>query len=154
MKNSMPTEKDIVCTVQNLIVDLNNKYIKSQRVLIADKDGVKNLCNILNELLDLINRQQTEIERLEGLCKAKDFVIDEMLKQNINNSIEQEAVSLTLTNNVFRAVELHIDTIKAETIKECLGKIEQMDVSESDDYIMVKKYKFDNLVKEMVGEDE
>ena len=41
---------------------------------------------------------------------------------------------------------------KAEAYKECLEKVEQRDVSESDFYIMVKKTEFNNLLNELVGE--
>lgn len=78
--------------------------------------------------LDLINRQQAEIERLQG----KVDMYEEERKYHFEMSRQRIA----------------------EAIKECLGKIEQMDVSESDDYIMVKKYNFDNLVKKMVGDPQ
>ena len=44
------------------------------------------------------------------------------------------------------------DNLKAEAYKECLEKIEQRDVSESDFYVVVKKTEFNNLLKELVGE--
>jgi hypothetical protein len=113
----------------------DNEIIKALECCINDEAVLCNKCPLKNECdnnplddvkaryaLDLIKRQQAEIERL----------------QKVNDS--------------FTDIGKLYSEIKAEAIKECLGKIEQMDVSESDEYIMVKKYKFDNLVKEMVGD--
>lgn len=72
-----------------------------------------------------IDRQHAEIERLKILHDHSKKIIQRLKKR--------------------------ILATKSEAVKECLDKIEQFDVSESDNYIMVKKNEFYNLVKEMVG---
>ena len=152
-----------------------------------------------SDALDLINRQQSKIERLEAKCENtqigynfakadierldKELIEEKLRKEMLHYTVEEikaEAIK-EFANDLYKkfaghsdyhgdtiltkivcmaegqevdiAKPLDTDNIKIKAIKECLGKIEQIDVSESDDYIMVKKYKFDNLVKEMVGEE-
>lgn len=75
----------------------------------------------------------------------------ERLKEELKESLIENAELLKckfsaddVAQNIIRA--------KAEAYKECLEKIEQRDVSESDFYIMVKKTEFDNLLNELVGD--
>lgn len=82
------------------------------------KRGIKNISAIRNENREL----KAEVEQLE---KDK-----EKLAYSFANAVGQKM------------------TAKAEAYKECLEKIEQRDVSESDFYIMIKKTEFDNLLKE------
>ena len=84
--------------------------------------------------LDLINRLQAENEKLKEEKSKLENKIDEIypLVMQLPNAMQQA---------------------KAEAYKECLEKIEQRDVSESDFYVMVKKTEFNNLLKELVGED-
>ena len=93
-------------------------------------------------LKDLINRLQAENERLKNAYKQCAWERDVFAK----DTREELTKHITIC-------EAEKTEIKAEAYKECLEKIEQRDVSESDFYIMVKKTEFDNLLKEKVGED-
>lgn len=99
--------------------------------------------DLMSRALDLINRKDAEIERLQQNLKEAHIDIKEH---------RAEIERLRKENNQFADIGKMYSEIKAEAIKECLGKIEQIDVSESDDYIVIKKNKFNNLVKETVGE--
>ena len=108
----------------------------------------EDIIELINSKNDLINRQQAKIERLEAKCEntqiGYNFAkadIERLDKELIEEKLRKEMLHYT------------VEEIEAEAIKECLNKIEQTDVSESDDYIMIKKNRFDNLVKEMVGEE-
>lgn len=99
-------------------------------------------------VLDLINRQQSEIEDYK-------LYIRQLTKKLTNGN----GLRIRVDNMIVYADDLEewlefCDGQKEEAIEECLGKIEQMDVSESDDYIMIKKYNFDNFLKEMVGKKD
>lgn len=89
----------------------------------------------LGDVAAIINRQQAENKEL----KTENL----MLSQKRFNIFER----IEFTDKLKKQT-------KAEAIKECLEKIEQRDVSESDFYIMVKKAEFDNLLKELAGEDK
>ena len=138
---------------------------------------------VLIVALDLINRQDFKIHQLEkqvseiqnanlidfkgtiGNYKAenenlkaeverlKDILICFMgALSKVRNIDDIESISviplMTELNKGIRA------EIKAEAYKECLEKVEQRDVSESDFYIMVKKAEFDNLLNELVGDGD
>lgn len=90
---------------------------------------------MLRQTVDLINRQKEELTKNEKIIKAANDLID-CQKKEIERLLQK------------------LQQPQSEAVKECLDKIELMDVSESDNYIMVKKNEFDNLVKEMVGEQE
>lgn len=97
---------------------------------------------IAKATLDLVNRLQAENERLKNAYKQVVWERD-IFAEDMKQEIKKDCSYLMLD----------IKTIKAEAYKECIEKIEQRDVSESDFYIMVKKTEFDNLLKELVGED-
>ena len=106
--------------------------------------------DLIEIALDLINRQQAEIE---NYIKVAEYQQNLTLKKSFEiKELKAEIERLQKVNDSFTDIGKLYSEIRIETIKECLGKIEQIDVSESDDYIMVKKYKFDSLVKEMLGE--
>jgi predicted nuclease with TOPRIM domain len=91
----------------------------------------------IKNALDLINRYEAEnTELLEKIKKLQDEY----------RWLDQESDILAADVN---ALNHFLETAKAEAYKECLDKIEQRDVSESDFYIMVKKTEFNNLLKEM-----
>lgn len=116
------------------------------------------------DVLDLINRQQAELDDLkrdtipklqDSLKRANKYGLEtDRENEQLKAEIERLGKAENFEHNVTKLFDKYKVHIKSEAIKECLGKIEQMDVSESDDYIMIKKYNFDNLVKEMVGEQK
>lgn len=115
--------------------------------------------DLMKNTLDLINRQQSAIDvymRENDRLKTA-YIQVSMDRDEIRGEIEAwKQINQGLYNEMEERRKEDIGIAKEYArigaIKECLEKIEQMDVSESDDYIMVKKYNFDNLVKEMVGE--
>ena len=90
---------------------------------------------LMRNTLDLINRLQAENERL---------------KKEVKNCKEHYKMACSERNEFLESLK----TAKAEAYKECLEKVEQRDVSESDFYIMVKKTEFDNLLKDLVDNNE
>lgn len=142
--------------------------------------------DVLENALDLINRQEAENEKNENIIRIADKTIETFKAEN--ESLKAEVERLKRFKNYFddlygqslQVADWHLNgnlepldnfidsaiaemgntdsdvykQIKVEAYKECLDKIEQRDVSESDFYIMVKKTEFDNLLKELVGEDK
>ncbi len=156
----------------NLIGSMTSVYLDGE-------DGF-DLYEVMLNSLDLVNRQKEEITKNENIIEAAENLIDSLkkeiesliagqktLQKALNEKIEEvKRLQTYITNHPYRVVmgtadiytETHeeyeklLEKISTEAVKECLDKIEQMDVSESDNYIMVKKIEFDNLVKETVGE--
>ena len=123
------TDNEIIKTLQEM-ADYPHNYEEGQD---------------LRNALDLINRLQAENERLKNILICFMGALGKVRNIDDIESISQIPI-MTELNKGIRA------EIKAEAYKECLEKIEQRDVSESDFYIMVKKTEFDNLLKEKVGE--
>ena len=105
------------------------------------KECDKDLLALEKLALNLINRLQEENDRL-----INDIAIS---KKETKRYVQGYKMACTERNEFLE----QLATAKAEAYKECLDKIEQRDVSESDFYIMVKKTEFNNLLKELVGED-
>ena len=95
-------------------------------------------CTVEKDTIDLINRQQAEIERLKE---------------------ENKFHRKTITENAQRALEVTIEEVenaKAEAIKdfaERLKDVPSLIIAGQKHYVIVESY-FDNLVKEMVGEND
>lgn len=159
-------------------VDVQNEDIENfvkNVVFIKDlinrlQAGKENLKDILydDEGVNLVNYWHQQCKIAENGCKNfseenKNLKAENERLKNIlicfmgalgkvRNIDDIESISqipiMTELNKGIRA------EIKAEAYKECLEKIEQRDVSESDFYIMVKKTEFDNLLKEKVGDND
>lgn len=110
--------------------------------------------------------QRRLIRKLCDVCDAFEKTADRLIKENerLKSIVLAFTNEVVIDGNGYYIKDLSYEkiaynakkclaSIKAESYKECLEKIEQRDVSESDFYIMVKKTEFDNLLKEKVGED-
>ena len=86
-----------------------------------------------NCVLDLINRQKAEIEKLNK---------------------ENENLLLRLCKKVNQESKAIEKLTKSEAYKEFAEEIENINLSDSDDYFEFKRGRFDNLLKELVGEDD
>lgn len=106
-------------------------------------------CNtiLINDIADLINRQQQEIERLKedidvlkselNDCECKNYDLE-------NHKIYSESVMGKVRAEAIRQF--------AEKLKEKMNNLVAYKTKKRDYYIVSKKF-IDNLVKEMVGAD-
>ena len=113
----------------------------------------------IKDLLGFINRQKVEIEKLNTVNADMHESLRLACETNKGLQAEIETLDEENTNLVKmldekcdECIEFNNRRAKAEAIKKCFEEIEQADISESDDYIIIKKKRFDNLVKEMVGD--
>ncbi len=117
---------------------------------IAEVERSTNLCQEQNiEIKRLIETKNRLLYNLKTVCKEKD---EEAVKAEAE--VERLNEWVNYLNKECCELAEKPKTSKAAAIKECLEKIEQIDISESDDYITVKKNRFDSLKKEMVGDTE
>lgn len=139
---SRMTDKEIIKVLENLLFNRKCKIAKSGEQFIT-----------LGDILDLINRQQAEHDKLknnyrETLTKQVDLcdVVEKQQAEIERLTINMNAFGLGMKREKERA-----DTIRAETIKEFAGKIADVFCShdKGDTYVREIVY---NLVKEMVGE--
>jgi hypothetical protein len=102
----------------------------------------KTFLSIKSDIVDLINRQQAEIENA-------DFTIEQLTKGNLQ--LQAEIERLTINMNAFglgmKREKERADTIRAEAIKEFARTLRQ----QAFDRLYVSIDELDNLVKEMVG---
>ena len=95
--------------------------------------------SLVNETIDLINRQKAEIERLKNENMAKEAEYNDMLEQR--NSVER-----------------YLETVKSEAVKEFAERLKEKSFKTLRNYGLTKDVvevcDIDNLVKEMVGEKE
>ena len=110
------------------------------------------------DALDLFNRQNAEIERLN-----QEIADREISHINLYNETKAEIDKLNALiseTNEQRGVVIHaitrIDEVKAEAYKECVEKVKK--IINDDTYVVLYKaainYKLDNLLKELVGEND
>ena len=91
--------------------------------------------SIKSDIVDLINRQQAEIERLKGYNKDLQDEIEEL-------------------KEVYHATKVGWATAKAEAIKEFEERLKEIYRNIPTLWGTVAVKHIDNLVKEMVGEDK
>lgn len=115
------------------------------------------------ELLNLINRQKEEIERLQSLCSSKDAIINSQeaeIRQNENRfphfTEDTQVVSVSKKADgqyyADRVTTIQVDKIRAEAYKEFAERLkEKMDINSSG-YILITEMTLDNLLKEMTEE--
>ena len=96
----------------------------------------KTFLSIKSDVVDLINRQQAEIERLQKNSKKVLETCSRVIKANDERN-----------NEIFQGA---IEVVRAEAIKEFARALRQ----QAFDRLYVSIDDIDNLVKEMVGEQE
>ena len=108
----------------------------------------------VNNTLDIVNRQQAEIERLKAKCEntqiGYNFAkadIERLNKELIEKKLRKEMLHYT------------VEEVKAEAIKEFAEELKQRTLIQPEYNDFVKEFlkiihrNIDNLVKEMVGEE-
>ena len=107
--------------------------------------------NVMRDALDLINRQQAEIERLTTLCTEQNEELGRLQK---------------VRANILKVMKENISQTKAEAINEFAERLKATDMSDTvgEQYINGEMYsyfysnaftsKVDNLVKEMTEVNE
>ena len=119
------------------------------------KHCVSTLCK---NVLDFINRLQAKNNGLQELVNlsidTQNDLTDKLLQ--VEETINRQEAEIKRLKRYYYQHEYDKweKEIKAEAYKECLGKIEQRDVSESDFYIMIKKSEFNNLLNELLQKGE
>ena len=125
--------EDKKLTDSEIVKDFTEKteLIGSMSSVYLDEDEGLELYEAMRNVLILINRQKADIKRLNN---ELDIMSDEhldILERNLD-------------------ILERLQTAKTESYKECIKKIQQIDVSMSDGYIVIPKNKFDNLLNELV----
>lgn len=93
-----------------------------------------------------INSLKEENERVKNLLLR---FVDALGKlKNLDDVVNMSLIPLMTEENKKITAE-----IKAEAYKECVEKIKQIDLSMSDGYIAIKKNEFDNILKELAGDN-
>ena len=101
---------------------------------------------MVNDALDLINRQKAEIEKLE---EDNNFHIRlEALLAEQRGGRDELIEQIDAQNNELR---IRLKTTKAEAIKEFVERLKK-EIAHIPAWGSVAEKKIDNLVKEMVGE--
>ena len=140
------TDSEIVKALEDAL-----HRIKGAEHLIVPKKGVDNLCNGLENALDLINRLQAQnkdlAETMHNLTIEKDALFDKA--EELKSEIERLKTNLNVELENF-ATE-YDNKIKAEAIKEFAEKLRADWLFGGKDG---KPYRetIDNLVKEIIGE--
>lgn len=125
--------------------------ISKRDCLIVPKDGIENLCFGLKSVLDLINRQQEEIERfnvelvgMRGACNSYKMHYD-----NAQTEIEEARIGVKSYKNKYESA---VRTAKEyqSVIKEKDEEIERL--KEDNEYLNDCVDTVYNLVKETMGD--
>ena len=133
-KNKTPCQNDCdgkVCKDSEIVKALKDTLhrIKGAKHLIVPKEGVENLCNGLENALDLINRLQAENEENERL----NFLLNDAYENNRG------------------LVEL-LERAKAEAYKEFAERLKEKGFIILH-HKMILSSDIDNILKELVGEE-
>lgn len=114
----------------------DSEIIKALEDILKNFDGKVVDFMAISSAIDLINRQKAEIE---ALIAGQETLQKYIAEKNAEIEETQKHLEKILVE-VREAKELYVKDVakaKAEAIKECLDKVEQIDVSESDDYIVI-----------------
>lgn len=112
----------------------------------------------LESTLTIISRQKAEIERLTKELKetTEKFNCQQYVYVDLSNIIKEKIAEIERLKKLLAEEEekykLCAKRFYTEAIKEFAEKVDKLTVHTIDDSYMVWKIKFDNLVKEMVGE--
>lgn len=140
-------------------VSLINGHIDDDDEVIEMTDN-----EIVNALKRCINKDLVvfwHIEEFPTVCDdwfvARTPVTIKDIERVLSNQkaeIEKQNNLIHRQSDVISEQRERIERIYAEAVKDCFNKVEQADVSEADNYIVIKKNRFDNLMKEMVGDND
>ena len=114
----------------------DKEIIKALECWVKNFDGKATDYITLCNTLDLINRQQAEIERLQKNSKKVLETCSRVIKANDERN-----------NEIFQGA---IEVVRAEAIKEFARALRQ----QAFDRLYVSIDEIDNLVKEMAGDDK
>ena len=101
-------------------------------------------CTIEYDALDLINRQQAEIERLNSLATAKDIIIKDIQKRYDTCFEEKSAIVQGMVYTINKA--------KSEARKEFAERLKSKGMETFDHSIVIYDSDIDNLLEEMEKE--
>lgn len=105
------------------------------------------ITNVARDAIDLINRQQAEIERLKAMNQSKLDTIHDLQTEIESLKIENESL-----RSAAHSYKLHYNEARAEAVKEFAERLKgKIDVVYSIKHLQDN---IDNLVKEMVGDTE
>ena len=173
MPDKKLTDSEVVKALKELL-----KELKGKKQLIVTEQGVKNLCYGLQNFLDLINRQDEEINRLqaenENYSKNNRQMTSDILK--LYKELEQAKAENQRLKNAYKQcawerdayIEIEntaIAEVKAEAYKEFQEKLERttwyrinqkgelvVGANSETDIPLYKAEDIYNLLKELVGE--
>ena len=156
----------------------DNEIIKMLNEFISRNEDVNYAAitiDLLKDILDLINRQKAENEKLRkrvNFVEQANVQLREELKETTekfncqqtvyadlsdiirekNAEIERLKANNSSMQSTLAKMSMGVEEAKAEAIKELLDKIEKQAIPNEDDVYWVELDDIYNLVKEMVGE--
>ena len=143
MEETQMTDSELIKALENSINTYNEKgvYVDTE--------------NIQQQVLDLLKRQKTEIERLKSMNQAKLDCIHDLQKEN---EILSRNADTAFQDGLNERRDLFAPEIKAEAIKEFAERLKEKSFKTIRNYGLTKDVvevcDIDNLVKEMVGDKE
>lgn len=148
MSDKKFTDEEIIETLEDYIKENEFEYFHSNMV---------GEYPLIRKSLDLINRQKSEIERLQ-----KEVNLVSILFQDEQERAEEYRLKIENLQNVISNQQIEISAkienkIKAEAYKEFAEKLKVAAISCSIGgryYKIFTKRDIDNFLKEMVGEEE
>ena len=117
------------------------------KLMVAKNTGhTKVTYDELNELVETINRQQAEIERLKNCVKSEDEVMD----------IAKRTMEPLVKEITREQIDIAVKLAKTEAIKEFAERLKEKYPWKGDYLYSTRRTveNIDNLVKKMVGEQE
>ena len=152
----MMSDEEIIKALECCIEDSNDFY----NTKICDKcplvEGTKCTDHLREHSLDLIARQQAEIDRLKNMNQAKLDTIHDLQAE-----IEKLKNEIQITKDAYTMLQTKNEIIESEAVKEFAEKLKNKIKTECNPYgkptfdydtsLAIMRY-IDNLVKEMVGE--
>ena len=147
------TDSEIVKALEDALY-----RIKGAEHLIVPKEGVDNLCNGLENALDLINRLQAENKSQSIMIKMLKGSIEDYKNSYINQKAEIERLKTNLNIELENFATEYDNKIKAEAYKEFAEKAKEFmhnkfKALDEYEFEYITERDIDNLLKEMVGEN-
>lgn len=129
------TDSELIKALENSINTYNEKGVY------VDKE------NLQQQVLDLIKRQKTEIERLKSQCE------NTQIGYNFLKSDFERLKGSTIVNNIMESQRIKREA-KAEAYKEFAKRLKSyLLLNKKGEMSVISFENVDNLLKEMVGED-
>ena len=174
MKNNKLTDKEIVKALECCIKSSHfGECFDNKCPLVSEKGCEVGKETLYPYALDLINRLQAEVNRLDNESDALladiDFRDKEINELQEENEMLKKDNEHCLEDYIIKSNAIHkkaLETAKTEAYKECIEKAKELSIKKVISYVAdfsiqeretgwfeISEEKLDNLLKELVGED-